>query len=132
PQPRPQRGELALDLGDAGPGRAVHRRVALGDERCTAEGEREDPRELLGESGQLLQVLVLLAGQPDHQIELEVGETRLAGKRRRSQEVGGGGLAVERLAEPLARTVGRGGQGPPASLPDQPYQLPPAPPGTRA
>ena len=66
PQLRAQVLELAIDLGDPREGRAVHRRVPLGDEGRAAERDRQDLRDLRGQRRAFVEVLVGLAGQADH------------------------------------------------------------------
>ena len=63
-----------------------------------------------GEARELVDVGVGLAGQPQHHVELEPRHAVRARQLRGAQQVALLGLALDDVAHPLGRAVGRGGQ----------------------
>ena len=105
-------GQAALDLFGRGLGQPLERGVGLGHKRRDVHRDlpREPPGTGKGQIDDALHVSVLLAGQAEHEIQLELGKSIAVGKLHRTEHVLFRLSLVDRLAHPLGPCLGSDGE----------------------
>jgi len=99
-------GQRLLEADLAGP---LEGRVRLGDHRGEPEGDLPPPslpHDAVGQVGDPLEVFVPLAGQADHEVELDGLPPAVEDAPRRIEQVGIGVALVDDVAQPLRACLG--------------------------